>query len=996
MEVPELQVGRKVMKAIKKKRSHWEQTYSVKIGKDCFLEVISALKKSSYSNFADDGVSEIRRIGKEVMEGACKRVAERFRNCVFERRFNERQDELCRALVDVKELCEALDEDSSDWLARARLERDESSLLLAKSLGDWRKVLDSKFLPWICCPDEVYKLRMFQGIALRLEKQQLTTISPQVRKSIINFLEKVKLRLFKLFNRTLMVGPPHVREVVSRMSDVPLVELSSSTGYLKKEACRLTKKRLVGLDSTIDGIFEALAGSGRAGPRPRGLFLLVGQSGSGITEIAKAVAQHWYGDASRLVEIEMCKYYDGNPCRMATRDPETKANLELFWNCLSEIVRKRPYSVILLDGIYSAGFCVKRLLHVLHGDAPNESSGVDFSKCIIFLAARRGRAGLKLNCTCFGKRPQLEEAFERDPTGFERAHDCLPKILEDALSIVCTNLFYSWVVFHMHCNGLIILQGRRLTGSELFDSMVDKAFAVDVRHNEKAVCRMLLREMVREVGEGRILVHISDAALNAMLWNSRASFSLSTPGKALKETLVEEVRPQLVAARGCYNSNVIVYIDTLIGTGELSFRFEENKRDLADCYFKHKDGTFVSVVANLRLKLESACKLFELRKQIMCHLSPTNGDSVLLGRSLLYMCKYLSNFSPLSPSLEEGVTTRGIPVTISNTGEEKLKLKDIVMMSFLAKADTSPAEAVTRVIIDAISKMFDAPLEDYNRSHLILCPHAYDAKRQLILCLSEFLKSNFTHVNLKNNMNNSGHQIKKLLMEGVKERLFAVFMLDGVEDLDDVLYRSLLEILDKGELVDDSGQPVDFRRAIFILASEAANRQAIAGFFDSPPRDEDTDTNQKNTKRGRSELLPWVAMNRQPPEKRRKVESLARVEIVPRHVIKEVKHFRTELLNRVGEIILFSPTSSHKQGDMRRLSKCNSFIKCSATKAVSVSSIIKLFQCGDRDDGFFDYLQQQLSSSRVKFHLLGSAGDNYGVEETCSSYFSSYEWLNEL
>ncbi|GER49598.1 chaperone clpb [Striga asiatica] len=958
MEVPELQVGRnvkKAMKAMKAKRAYWEQTHNVEIQKSSFRAVISALKKSSYSIFADD--AELRIMGIEVIEGACMLVAERFRNCVFERGFKERQDELCRALVDVKELCEALDEDSCDWLARARLERDESSLSLAESLDRWRHVFDSQF----------YQLRKFQEFGLRLEKQQLTTISPIVRENITNFVEKVNLRMFKLFNKTLMVSPSHVREVVSRLTDVPLVELSSSTSYLKKEASRLAKKRLVGLDSTIDGIFEVLATSctnlGRVRARPRGLFLLVGRRGSGITEIAKAVAQHWYGDASRLVEFGMCKFYDGNPIGMATRDPETKASLELFLSRFSEVVRKRPYSVILLDGIYRAGFCVKGLLQVLSGDAP---TGVDFSKCIIFMAARRGRGvdGLKLKCRCFGKRPQLEEAFERDPAGFERDHDCLPKILEDALSM-----------------------GRRLIGSELFDSMVDRAFAVDVRHNEKAVFRMLLREMVSEVGEGRILAHISDAALNAMLWNSRASFSLSIPGKTLKEMLIEEVRPKLVAARGCYNSNVILYIDTLIGTGELSFRFEKNERDLADAYFKHKDGTFGCVVANLGLKVQSAFNLFVFHQQIMHHLSPTNENSVQLGRSLLNMCKYLSNFSPLSPSLEEVVTTRGITVTTSNsnTGEEKSKLKEdiIVMRSLLAKADTSPAEAVTRIIIDAIFKMIDAPLEDYfppnPRCHLILCPHAYDAKRQLILRLSESLKSNFTHVNLRNNMS-SGHQIKKLLMKFVKERLFAVFMLDGVEHSDDVLYRSLLEILDKGALIDESGQTVDFRTAIFILTSEAANRQAIAGFFDS-----DTHAKQKNTKRGRSELLPWVSMNyRQPPEKRRKVESLARVEIVS-HRVKEVKRFRTELVNRVSEIILFNPTGSREHGHIRRLSKCNSFIKCSATNAVSVSSIIRLFQCGDRDDGFFDYLQQQLSSSRVKFHLLGSAGDNCGVEETCSS-----------
>ncbi|KAL6533786.1 hypothetical protein OROHE_013619 [Orobanche hederae] len=946
MELIELQRGTKVMRALKGARSRLEAKYTVRILKTTFHAIIDALK-AFYSSLAAPDESEIREKAKEILDRACKLVVERFTNCAYEGEFYEKQNQLCRALVDVKELCRDYDNpDSWDWLTRAKRERDEASIFLADFLARWDSVLDSSVFPWICRQEKAHRLRVLENCASKLERGQSTS-SPEVRKHYCRFVDRVQRRLILQLGSLLTVTPDHAWEVVSSMTDIPLVEFVPCISAFKEAALHKTKQRVVDQDDIVDGVFEILVSRTslrHKRARPRGLFLLVGQSGVGCTDIAKAVAEHWYGDVSRLVEIDVSQYDNySDPSR-------SKCEVERFRNCLTEVVRKRPYSVILLDEVNRPLTCLRSFLEALRDDtATDEGYSVDFSRSIIFMASKRISGECVTRCTCLDNNLQLLEEFKRDPVEYVRIHDCSRRTLKTALSV-----------------------GTRVLGAELLDSMVDRAFLMNRLHNMKAVCRMLLREIVREVPEGRFIFHISDAALNVVLWNSRAMFSKSTSGKALKEMLVADVRPLLAAASGC--NNVVVYVDVLVGTGELSFRTEANKRSLADCYFKHKDGTFGGVLANLRIKMQSAYKFFELRKQMK---GPFCKD-FMMGRCLLYICKNLSSFSPLANSSPNSAFQEGVKTGIMafDTAEEKEKFENMGMS--LTKVDKGPAKA-TCVIINAVAKIIGAPLEpspdDFPaRCYLFLCLHD-DAKRKLISCLTESLKSYsgksfFTYIELKNNCR--GHEIKRLLIKEVKERPCAVFMFGGVEYADDVLYRSLLEIFDDGALYGgEEGYTIDFRKAIIILTSEAANRHAVANLFDCQPGDLcDKDMNQQNVKRGRTELIPWVEMIEEPVMKLLKYELRARVEIIHR-CAGEVKRFRTELLHRVGEIILLNPTLP-ECGDIRRLSKCKygHFMNCSAN-AVSSSVLVRMFECGDRDDAFFDWIKK----SPTRFHLSETVGD---------------------
>ncbi|KAL6493370.1 Alpha-mannosidase 2x [Orobanche gracilis] len=138
------------------------------------------------------------------------------------------------------------------------------------------------------------------------------------------------------------------------------------------------------------------------------------------------------------------------------------------------------------------------------------------------------------------------------------------------------------------------------------------------------------------------------------------------------------------------------------------------------------------------------------------------------------------------------------------------------------------------------------------------------------------------------------------------------------------------------------------------LISLIVNRHAVVDLFDCQPGDlRDKNMNQQNVKRSGTELIPWVEMIEEPVTKLLKYELRARVEIMLR-CVGEVKRFRTELLHRVGGIILLNPTLP-ESGDICQLSKCKygHLMNCSAN-AVSSSVLVRMFECGDRDDAFFD------------------------------------------
>ncbi|KAL7142664.1 hypothetical protein ABFS83_08G139200 [Erythranthe nasuta] len=768
---------------------------------------------------------------QDLLEGACKMVMENFRNYAhnLDSKFNEKAYELRRAIVELVELYRSGHPDSKFWVARLRGERDSASLYMNWLLYTWDFGLDGTLNL-----ETVAKLKL-------LNESTLDEPSPFKEASdVARFLDDVQDQLLYRFRSLLTVDDRHVHEVLSKLTDVPLTQIVTSVdNHYKKMAISMTNNRVVDQKRVINEIFETLASERRTTMRPMGSFLLLGPSRVGKKEIAKAVARHWYCDESRLVEIDMAEYVEP-PVESAEGSKRIR---RYVWNQLIDAVKKRPYSVIVLDKIDKASSSViTDLLKVLTCGATSDFEGrtVDFSKSIIFVTSSVGSDQIELPCTCYDDLPKQSR----------------PKILEFHMAHRCPLKY--------NVTERVINEAKETLSSDLIGSL-DKVLVVKRFRNQRAVGRLILRETVKEVYGERLVVHASNEAINSLF--SKALTLYLKDGKTFRQVLLEDVIPQIPDTTEILN----VCVDTLAGTRQFSFRFQTHGQNAGDCYFKLKDGTFDNFTAELKARVEAACRLFDLRSECLRLFQSDQSlyelkKLVLDARNEFETCyKYQDTETLLSCIFKKITSCKGkLP---KEEEKERFKKHRIEL-----KGKNSGIAKATRTILGALMETSDdASLKSRNLPprHYFFVGLNDDAKAGLISSLNRFLgELFFVYVKLDNN--SRGEEVKEFLVDQVRLRPCLVVMLDGVEFADEVLYTSLLEILDKGT-VDDS---VEFRRTILILTSNAENKWfiAVSAMFNH-----------------RRDLISEIAMNQNQNQKR----------------------FRTELLYRVKRVVFFDPLSEH-------------------------------------------------------------------------------------
>ncbi|KAL7103542.1 hypothetical protein ACP275_08G186300 [Erythranthe tilingii] len=649
--------------------------------------------------------------------------------------------------------------------------------------------------------------------------------------AVARFLDDIGPLLIELFQSLLTVEACHVAEVVSSLTDVPSTHILSYNTNQKEKAIYMMSKRLVNQEWVINEIFETLALQEKTiTSRPRGLFLLLGFSGAGKTEIAKDFAQHWYCDASRLVEIDMSEY-DLEPAACDS-SKWSKRKHKKMWNRLAEIVGKRPYSVILLDKVDKASSIVtKILLRVLHGTTSDAKGNlVDFSKCIIFMTSSVGSDQLILSCTCYNRNQDLWEKYRSNPAEFFKNHDCIIK--------------------GSGCERLLV-EVKKVFSSDLLYSL-DKILVVENFQNLKSVMRLSLREIVREFTGERIVLQISDSAVHALS-------VITSPNYPFRKAVLEHIIPQLSSAEG--HKKADVYIDTFIGTNELSFRFQSHEKDVDDWYFGQEAGTFDQLIANLRKKAKAVSMIFDLRSDLL-NISDNSGQNPSMVQKLLHQlvqCNEMLTSSPLPIQPIEFACEKRISCNVvpGNLPTDEQKEKIVNACKRLQEIDSGIAKAAS-VIVDVFIKIIDAPFvsDNFPDKHFVFEGLDHDSKPGLVSCITDTIgDSFFTYVKLDTN---SGEEVKNYLIEKVKETPCMVLLFDGVEFYDNVFYESLLQILDKGTLVDSEGLIVDFRRTTVILSSEAANKSRLADWFNY---EHDVLINMavnQNVNRYRTELFNWI------------------------------------------------------------------------------------------------------------------------------------------
>jgi ATP-dependent Clp protease ATP-binding subunit ClpB len=195
------------------------------------------------------------------------------------------------------------------------------------------------------------------------------------------------------------VGPEQIAEVVEAWTGIPTGKMLQGETAKLLEMESVIGQRLIGQKSAINAVSDAVRRS-RAGisdpNRPTGSFLFLGPTGTGKTELAKALADFLFDDERAIVRIDMSEYSEKHSVSRLVGAPPGYVGYDEGGQ-LTEAVRRRPYSVVLLDEVEKAHPEVfDILLQVLDDGRLTDGQGrtVDFRNTLLILTSNLGSAYL--------------------------------------------------------------------------------------------------------------------------------------------------------------------------------------------------------------------------------------------------------------------------------------------------------------------------------------------------------------------------------------------------------------------------------------------------------------------------------------------------------------------------------------------------------------------------------------------------------------------------
>lgn len=201
-------------------------------------------------------------------------------------------------------------------------------------------------------------------------------------------------------NHRVTLDETEIAKVVSNMTGIPVQQMAESENVRLRNMGKVLKEKVIAQDAAIDKVVKSIQRNrmGLKDPNhPIGVFMFLGPTGVGKTYLAKKLAEEMFGSADALFRIDMSEYAEGfNTSRLIGSPPGYVGYDE--GGQLTEKVRRKPYSIVLLDEIEKANTQVfNLLLQVMDEGRLTDGNGrlIDFRNTIIIMTSNAGTRQLK-------------------------------------------------------------------------------------------------------------------------------------------------------------------------------------------------------------------------------------------------------------------------------------------------------------------------------------------------------------------------------------------------------------------------------------------------------------------------------------------------------------------------------------------------------------------------------------------------------------------------
>ena len=333
-----------------------------------------------------------------------------------------------------------------------------------------------------------------EDIKNKLRAKDLAASEKTSLKGQLEALEKVKSELMEIWTKTKLEEVPEVTEddvvkVVARATGIPLEKLNvvERERLLKMED--VLRLRVVGQDNAVKLLAEAIrrARAGLKDPkRPIGTFLFLGPTGVGKTELAKALAEALYGDEDMIVRLDMSEYMEKHSVSKLIGAPPGYVGYDQGGQ-LTDIVRRKPFSIVLLDEVEKAHpDTFNALLQIMEDGRLTDSKGrtVDFKNTILIMTSNIG-----------------SEYLRRQEIGFDQGTKS--KTREEELKDVDRRIFS------------LLKDAFKPEFLNRIDEVV--VFTSLTKENIKEITKKMVGKTVKMLADQNIALKVDDKAINYMV-----------------------------------------------------------------------------------------------------------------------------------------------------------------------------------------------------------------------------------------------------------------------------------------------------------------------------------------------------------------------------------------------------------------------------------------------------------------------------------------------